>query len=815
MNRYNINHMVNWTIWKITWKRRKAVVKNKNSIKTPESYIYLNETLKSCLSELINKKRNNLTLKFKYLEVSFFKNLEDLESYFNDLSHYWIEYTRIYNNKVYFYLDNIDLFISYISTNLVYLEDYINENISEDDFLNKQIILWKYFKLNDDENKSYIINYIRKFDQVKINYISTWNKKDELEVYDYINKLSTTYSWISIDIYDSTIFISDIVWEWISDIKDFIMKLSLNDKILSIRLDSYFWLSDGVNWLSYSENNNIEIIEPEGDLPVVAILDTWISKNYFTSPYLIDEWLDYTSKDWPLNWDPFNDSKWHWTKVANQIIYWNNIEDYFLDNTNWINSLYPSVKVLSVKVLDLNDSFINYWDIFKIWWIFSELIIKYNIKVINISINELEEKDFLDDTISSNASILDKFANYYWVTFSICAWNIEIEDLKKLIFKYPNFDFFQPWFIGSSKDIDKKINISSPADNLSWITVWWAYHHKWACYSNQDKCYNTSLFSRWFNWSNVKGFYKPDLLSIWSGDLLLSNTSEIKESSKFLSYHIWKDETQIVLDYWTSFSAPRVARAIAIWAFRYPNFSISTIKWLFLHNLYTNSKNKIFYFNEINNQYEKRLYKDRQEYFSWNWLHIWKDEYELFIDTDNKITFVIEWNIKSWEINKYSIPISKMISRDSSNKKYNKLKLKLSICFLPTNNTINNNKISLLDANEFYISWCIHKNNFDIVDSKWLCFSKWKAPNFKKEILLNWTMDYFKVYNKTYSSSEDNILKKDLLDILSEDDTIILSVRWLNKKDWNETKDFSAIFSVEDLWETNTIRNSINIDLTI
>lgn len=589
--------------------------------------------------------------------------------------------------------------------------------------------------------------------------------------------------------------------------------MSLNENILAIKLDSYFWTEDSPN--GRKESITVSIEEPDIEsLPIVAILDTWVKSNLLTWPYLIEEGLDYTSiDDDPLNWDPFDDIEWHWTMVANEIIYWQNIQDYFLQEWNNVEALYPTARVLSVKVLHSWDSTIDYKSIFKFWGEFSELIVKYWIKVVNISINEVEQKDFLEEKISKNAHLLDRFAVKYWVLFTVCTWNIKESDFQTLKSKYPNFEFYDPKFVWSSYDIDKCINISSPWDLLSWLTVWWAFHHHWACHREQNKCFSTSFFSRWYNWEKSRKFYKPDILSLWSWDRLLKDSWDVEVSPLFQTYHIWTDETKVCLDYWTSFSAPRVARALAIGVSKYPDFSIETIKWLLLHNVYHESKDKNFVYDVDKKEYIKWEDLNLPKHLSWIWLHIWEEEDYLYSDHDNKVTFILEWEVKSKELVQYSVPILKMAWQDSENKRYNKFKLKLSVSILPTNNVEEYREISLEEANEFHISGAIHQNGFEIVNDD-LCLSK-TSWEWHREIIVNWTSDYYGTYNKTYSETSTTIMKDDLLDILWEDDTITLSIRGFNKGSDSEEKRFSAIFSVEDLWETNQIRNSIDVDITI
>lgn len=791
-----------------TWKK-KAPDMSKVDIKDPESYIWLYKRLEWNLVKLNLNTKNIISKKYNYIEIEFFVDPNNLKDYFYSLKNQWINFIKIHNNtnKVFFYISDYEKLLSYIKMNLLNLKEYTEKKISSTDFWNKQIILWKSFYINTENTKWEILHYVHKFKKIKVNYLID----DQMEewVKSNIKELSTTYSKINIDVIWWTIEISELKsWGYL-EARAFLKELSTNDNILSITLDSFF---STVHWPEWIKNEILlNIAEPTSELPIVAVIDSGIKRNLLTSSCLLDEWLDYTN-----TWDPFKDETWHWTMVANEIIYWDEIFNYFIMWKSENEPLYPRVKVFSVKVLEKHNWTIYYEKIFDENWDFLKAIKKHNIKIINISLNETTPKAFWERWISKNASILDKFAMKHNVLFVVCTWNIEEDEFIELTNKYPKLDFHKNNFIWSDELEDKYINISSPWDLISWITVWWWHHHEWACHMNQYKCFSTSLLSRGYNWP--KNFKKPDILSLWSWDYLIYKDKkwniQFDFSHTHKTTHIWIDETKIILSTWTSFSAPRVSRALAMWVFKYPEYNIETVKWLFLHNINFSSKHQNYIFNLDDGKYEKWEIIDMPKYLWWMWLHTWNNEDLIFSDNENKITFILEWKVKSKELIQFSIPIVKLIWNWSTLKK-NKLQLKLSVTMMPSNKVTKNRDITFDEANEFFLSWSIHKNNFDILDSKNRCIAKWTWVEKKKEILLNWTSHYFGTYNKTFSETSEKIIKDNLLEVLWEDDTMTLSIRWFNKKNNTEEKSFSAIFSIEDLWETNEVRNKINIDLTI
>lgn len=207
MSSHNVINVSNSPVVTYNWKRRQARWWGRWGIKKPEAYTWLSQNLSSYLTQLEWKKEEIKQWKYKYLEVEFFPEAWNLWKYFKELEEYWLLFAKADNGKTYFLINDIDFLLSYLTSNIWNLLDYVSRDIAEEEYKNRQIILWKSFVLNTENSKQRVISYINHFTKLKLNYVYHWDKDS---IISDIESLSSTYSWIEVDVYDWVIDLSEL-----------------------------------------------------------------------------------------------------------------------------------------------------------------------------------------------------------------------------------------------------------------------------------------------------------------------------------------------------------------------------------------------------------------------------------------------------------------------------------------------------------------------------------------------------------------------------------------------------------------------------
>lgn len=792
------------------WKRRPARAKEKKEVLTKEPFLYKQQVdrLKECLGQLKSNRNVINSGIYSYLEVFLYPE-EINKKYLDFLIKKGLEVKKKINigsgMQVYFKINNIEKVLDYFSEATAQFEKFSNESISKEGFTEKTISIWHSFQLSTSQIKNKVKTYLKPFSciRLEVNFI------EEISLKEFNNFVSSvaSESGIKTTTYGSTIEIESES-ESVGKTADFIDKLAMLDKIRFISLSEFVSMIEAPLGGGLKEQINAKIKEIDPRAPVIAVVDSGVQAGYLTNGFLL-KGLDYT-KD---HGDGRLDSCGHGTAVACEIVYGKNIVDYFLKKE--IDYLLPIFRIFPVRVItDYKNQTVEYKKIFKEGGEFAKAIQKYNIKIINLSITHSVPKDFDEFKLSETALILDRFARQYNVLFVVCTGNIGFKKLEELAQKYPDlvfFDRFDKKIING--DLEKEINIAPPADLLSGISVG-------SCFKQKNK-YVVSSFSRSYSLDNIRGNNKkPEVLSP-GGDYpfdLISKPARF-DSNMGRSPYICRDFKHLEFGLGTSYSTPKVCRALGIGLLKYQNFTPLSLKSVFLHKINSDKyKISLRKFGTMAGIGLSDLQPNSVLFhssFAGQGGLIEEDEDKFFSDTEDEVTMVINGKIQNKQILTYEIPIVKMLG-DGTKNKTNKLLLKLSVCIFPSSKE--NEVFNLRDANEFHISAAAHLKSLPIIYTKesegGKKYSNQCANGKSKEMLVPWTADYFLKEYPTFSIKNKSFIKDDLLNILHNDDTIYLSVRGIhNNSENNEIKEFVLVFSVEDLGATGQIKNYINITI--
>lgn len=767
-------------------------------VHAPSSYKGPCDSLLVDLKRLITLEERFLTGTNKYLWIVFFP-LEVDETYLNALiEDAGIKYVRTIQRyawipgTLYFEIQDFWKLTDYLSMSLSEFLGFSTEAIGHNDFKEKRIALWRTFWLSTQETKGTLINF--NFTKLRINIetitpISSETVNQLLES-NWMNSCVCS-NW---DFWEKIVDISDFPCE---NVNEFINQLSKQDWVAAIRLDDYMCSMENImNW-GITEEIEAKIIVPE-DLPIIAVIDSWISRNSITQAILVENGLDFTSEN-PLKGNPYVDDLSHGTAVACEIAFWDDVRGYFLHKTR--PEMLAVCKILPVKVFGSeNTTKVEYEEIFKIGWLFGQKVVQFGIKIVNLSFGAKDPipKDVF--SFSKQARVLDAFAKHYNVIFVVAAWNIDKELLERLSAKYPNFEFYSrgvppenEWIIEHFRDSDA-INTNAPNELLSGISI-----------GSCNKGY-PSLFTR----SHPDVFWnaKPDVLSIWGWDYQISDWMVSHESAFVCS----KNPTYLELSTGTSLSAPRVSRLLAICQKRYPSFSTIWLKCLLLHKA-SNHKSKNKLIRKID-WIKTRFHPS----FQWGWAYtpdlttpIGSHELEFMSDDQNEISFCFEWKIWRNEVRTYTVPIIRPVSSQYGNWLNNKFRLKLSVCIMPELGET----LLAKDGNTFHVSAIAHVNRLSPTYSYTRAgrtYNDQSIPWDSFGVFVPWTKDYMIRVgntNPTYSEKSIECSWHDIVRLLWADEKITISVRGMSEA--NVSKDFSVVFSITDLGANGNIKNSINL----
>lgn len=781
-------------------KKRAGFWWNQNEEEThePWDYIYIANKLKfrlthlsASLMELTREEED------KYLEAYFFPE-EISDAYLSRLSEKAgiIDVKKIQLNnsqKIYFKIIDAQQLLDYLRTGIDEILSYSKKQIWYQDISEKQIFLWKDFLLNTRDSKNLTLHINASVIRLHLEMIEPINKNDVISIIQekWLSGVASLDLWEGLFITNWIISLSDVAYETINELID---KLANHNKIWWIRLDDFLCtMEDPLYWWT-RPIFDIKIREIDSDLPIIAVIDSWVVRNQITGPILINDGIDYTSTLDLYNVDTLN----HWTPVACEIAYGETIRKYFIDRS--IEKLIATNRIFPVKVFaDKNATTVDYDKIFEIWWLFWEKVNEYWIKIVNLSFC-WRELDLYEFEFSKQAKILDRFAEVYNVIFTIATWNISKSELNLLRSKYPNYEFYNrelsPDIKVNSNEIliEEYINIKTPWELLSGINVWSLSRNTPSLFSKSYEIKNLSKLS----W---KSKFKPDIISMGGWDYSINGTDI--DDIPFI--YCSNEQTLLSLMVgWTSLTTPRISRLLGIIQAKYSLDRAESMKCILLHKWSDYEIESVKEIDWTNVEFHKS--------FLWNSVYNMEDEISFISDDENTITFLIEWEINSNQVIKYKIPVSK-IPWIWWRGKRNKLEIKASICIMPTS-WISWNLYK--DENIFHISAMVHN---DII-SPVVTVRRWKR-NYENQsvafqwnernIFIWWTYDYYTSINPTFSQKSRLILKEDFLSSLGSSNELNVSIRWIC--DIATIKKFSVVISVKDLWETNQIRNFLNITI--
>jgi hypothetical protein len=805
---------------KSNWRVRRGRSSNKKVLDgNIDGYKWQSGNLYECL-KLLKSHRSFIEKGInKYLKVIFLpKDIND--AYLELLRHKGISFLNKNNqagvNNYYFEITSYSNLEKYLDEAIDEFKKFASGEINQEKFNNKVISVWANFGLNTSSIKNQASNYINKCSKLKLD---VWLIKSVPE----LSKIAADFNFEVYGSKEKKILYIDDCPDDLRKTKDFIEKIASIDDVGYISLNRFMSQLEENPLSGVVEKINVKVKKIQKNAPVVGVIDSGVCKNMLTEDCLLSG-LDYfTNSDTPLLGDPNNDQDGHGTRVACEIIYGRkNIQDYFLhENTP---DLLPLVKIFPVKVFGedaQND--VPYDKIFDLNGEFAKSVQEFKIKIVNLSFNNVKPKNFCDESLSKNAHYLDNFSRKYGVIFVVSTGNIEAVKLKLLAQKYPNLCFYQrPKFMcyfGNDNFLDNEINISAPSDLLSGISVG-------SCFKQNNK-YVPSSFSKSFS-LEVKGSKsRPDVLAS-GGDYPIdfSNTPpEFILNGRARLALLGKEKDRLTLQVGTSFSAPRVSRALAIALIKYPNISAEELKCVFLHKSLKNKKRHIFSNTKKGeSKIKKTLQSDKITFhsaFGGHGILLDDDEDLLFSDNENEVTFITSSSIKNREIKTFSMPMAKMLGGMNGKDGGDKLQIKISLCAMPIS-TLHRPK-TLREANNFHISAVAHVKSLSPTYTyhslkghllKDQCITH-SVPTFKNKILINWTSDYSQSKeNPTFVSKSSTFTKDTIKSLLGQDDVIHVSVRGFHRdKHTTIENHFCLVFSIEDLGATGDIRNHINVTL--
>lgn len=803
------------------WNRRPGRGGGNKSPREPIEYVYQVSVLSSCLNQLrqqanlVNQNQN------RYLETFLFPSISEIADDYHDYLSETFHLRKIKieafgdQTRVFYYIEDIERTIAMLETAISEFNQYSAEVIDEDNFHYKRIKLWKYFRLSSKGIKNQV-EPISDFASLRlaVEFI------EEIDNFDVIVAQAAMEVGIeaSVDRY-GIINISEIQQNSPQRLERFTDILSNYDKIQHIRLDGFVSTIEQSEQGQMIQRTEYIIQEIEDDAPVVAVVDSGVQRHELTEPFLLDTGLDYTNFDEetgqinPNGGNPFIDNADHGTSVACEIAYGRNIQDYFISQT--AEELIPIAKVFPVKVFeDKRNGKVPYKEIFDFEGDFAEAVQRYDIKIINISFSSIATKDFEDINLSEAAMLMDRFAKRFNVIFVVCAGNIQLDHLEDLIGKNPELEFYsRPRRFSNPPHSEsfKYINVGPPSDLLSGIVVG-------SCWPQDGHNHTPSSFNRSYSFLNSKTpYFKPDVLSIGGGDAPIDLSNSPPRLCKFsariplISSHFGF----LNMSVGTSFSAPRVSRALVVGLLKYQDLSPVALKCLFLHKTsnYKISKNKRGQdFGLSSCQNDKFIFSticDKQGGFYLD------SETQFFDDTEDEVTILLEGTVTNGGIVTYDVPIASLLG-DGTKRKSNKLELKLSICHMPQVASTGR-KVLIKNANPFHVAGMVHLNSINPTYNYRRGRNNYTDQCIKKDaqgVILGWTTDYYVNFYSVFSQSSKLYVKDDLIQILNGHESVKVSVRGYSRSDRVESQSFAMIFSMKDMGATGTLRNRVNVQIS-
>ncbi len=704
----------------------------------------------------------------------------------------------------FFTIEDFERFADSMARDLSQFSDFSDEILDREQLNFRRISLLRYMRFRTSDLKDELSSFLYPSRKIQIKIETT---DDATGVDDQITSIA---SELGLNVYISrsgVVDLEDIHDQGIRVFSDFARKIANIDQVLAIHLDEAISrISNPAEPLPPSVLD-VDIATIGANAPIVAVIDTGVFRNTLTSPFLMNDGLDFTGGG-----DPFNDEDGHGTAVASEIAYGSSVRKYFIDRN--VDQLVPVAKIFPVKVLSGTEGHIDYESIFALDGELADAVRRHSIEFINFSITTTVPKTFNDEGFSSYAFVMDRFAKALGVLIVVCTGNVTETQLTDLGMGDAELTFF-----GKSQELgrlcaytpsrpENVLNICPPADLLSGLTVGAAFP--------QGGRYVASSFSKSFH-IHGGSFRKPEILSDGGGDVCfdLSGPRPVFSASHTRVPVVMIDETYLCLSYGTSFSAPRVVRALAIARLQYPDFALHTLKGLLLHK----ASGHKFLDNKRSFDFSGgRLGAEKVKFHSaYGGVGVLPEtEEDIFLsDDDYEVTKLIEGDVSSGVAKTFLLPIPKLHGNGSGRKtRDNLVELKLSLTYPPLLSEQYEN--DLVEANCIHVSAFVHKKDFNPLHVLERKNKKYEdrfypknSPEYQANVLVHWTNDH-DGFTPPFSVESSQIIKADLLDFLGEDDEIAVTVRAISKEAILDYP-FTAIFSVRDLGGVVNIRNEIQL----
>ncbi|WP_454059753.1 S8 family serine peptidase [Elizabethkingia ursingii] len=712
-----------------------------------------------------------IPLSIDYIRINFidqFNIKEYNQKYYNDLGLESVEFTNFGTTGLFAVIDD-EKFDSYLEN----LRNFVNKN-------------GRFGIVN---NRPRFVGYIKSFSLLTYKDIISYNLEQENDIL-FINlidlpadeqKKKTLLESLFAFLYKQEIsFIYDEERDRIeiqNATKGQVLKIVQNFDVI-ISITSSFNRTIGPSeYNTVQINQAFNIINADDDLPIIAILDTGISKETPLKDILIQD------NTFTLGGDPFEDKcGWggngHGTAVAALAA---------LGRINHINEFNEDVladaKLLSVKILKNGSGSVSESKFIEILYAIKE---KYPTIKIFVLTTCYEECKKTNERFSEYTLALDKFSHETDSLIFICTAN--------------NYQH-----IGITSDYDfssfgnENSNLCTPADSMNNIVVGAA----------SDNFFNTcqtavsptkefpAIYSRtgYLDQKMIlstkkvnKNLFKPDIIDA-GGDLGYNRLNQIdaidEPALKLLS------ALPSVGSYYgvgTSFSTPLVANVAAKIQREYPEIKSQTIKALLINNA---SLEYIKFPDD---------HKHLLNISAGN--GIVNDDNSVFSD-ENAVTFILEDEIKEDEMKIYPINIPSYIVEETMGKKNGVLRITATLCFsfLP----IKNNQLSYCPIHIAYSFFKKHSADQILMKNDDL------KSFFKSS--LGWSQNGRYISKPIpYSNSQKINFVVNCNDLVDEDYTIKLGIHCKVSKqivgglpvDYPSDFPFSIVFKIEETIKENT-----------
>jgi|YelNatPaOPRAMG01_1025707.scaffolds.fasta_scaffold12873_3 hypothetical protein len=685
------------------------------------------------ISELRVRRENripalNIPANVEYILLDFFNvfNSIDFEKkYRNDFGIVPVKYFE-YNTVGLFAISNQTLFESFLRDVYTFIN---SNNPDNDDSYNHNIRFIKSFKLLTTNR---IIQYNRLTNYVRLSLV------DNVELFtdkilpiesslnEYLRQKNFDYNFDSFNNILEIVNIPEYELKIIIDNFDIIH--TVNSPLSGHIAPSPFNLPERTYGFSISN--------PDEELPIIGIIDSGISNNSPLSPLIINTNNDFDT----TGTSPIIDNMDHGTGVAAFAALGSKLI------TNFSPSIEADAKLLSIKVIDSNDSPIMESKVIS-------LIRKaYHDHGIKIFILTLGYKDEIkaNSEVSDYARALDNLAYELDIIIFISIGNLDISHLAENkgtgnLYEYPKQFESERTCLCIPSESYNNISCGAVAENFEFFdnTINLTPSRNYpACYTRK---FHLDFTHRFFNqYRKNKQLVKPDLI-FPSGDYNLNIGSENTGITVLSALPAISFEKSLG----TSYASPLLANLAAKIHRTYPAFNMQTIKALLINS--SSKPDFGFLFDNLNTP---------SSFISGNGSP--NDFYSIYSD-ENNITMVLEdsiapGNIKSYPINipEYLLEVDRQIAL---------LEFHVTLCFkfLP----VPNNQLAYCPLN---ISFGIFKNlplesrnaaNEDIE------LNGNSSENIKIKQNLSWSQDYYwrakllsNCQKSSFTVSKQNILNE-------------------------------------------------------